>query len=183
MTTAFCIAVGVSTVAGAAAGAAGYIAATKLMGEEIDPKSLVVSAAGGAVAGALAPVIAVFAPVAAIVPATLGMYGTVSALQYAADQTWHGQPVEATTAAASFAVGAVAGTIGGAYSPFDEIGREGMTQGLRVGMSFGQTAFQGEREVAMQFLQYQVVNGGITLARNFVATTGATVVQTVINGR
>jgi len=177
ITTAVCIAVAAGAVVGGIASAAGYIAATKLTGASIDPKSLAVAVGGGMVAGALAPLIAVTAPAATVIPATLFMYGTVSASQYAADQILHEQPVDATTAIANFGVGAATGVIGGTYTPFDEIGREGMAQGLTRGMSIsGQSIFKSEIEAGKQFLSYQAVNATV----NFFRTGAATLVQTLV---
>ena len=176
VSTALCIAVAVSAVTGGVASAAGYIAATKLSGQEINAKSLAVATGAGVLAGALAPIIAVAAPIAAVVPSTLAMYGTVSAAQYAVDQVVNDNPVDPITTVANFGVGAATGIIGGVYSPFDEIGREGMSNGLKLGMDFGkQTMFQGEKESAQQFLHYQVGNG----ISNFLRTGVSSLLQTV----
>ena len=176
ISTAFCIAVAVGAVVGGVASATGYIAATKMMGQEVNVKSLIVATGSGIVAGALAPIIAVTAPVAAVIPATLAMYGTVSATQYAVDQVVNDKPVDTNTAIANFGVGAFTGIIGGVYSPFDDIGREGMSQGLKIGMDFSKnTLFQGEKEAAKQFIKYQAVNG----ISNFVRTSTTTIVQSL----
>jgi hypothetical protein len=176
ISTAFCIAVAVGAVVGGVASATGYIAATKMAGQEINVKSLIVATGSGVVASALAPIIAVTAPVAAVIPATLVIYGSVSAAQYTVDQMVNDKPVDTTTVIANFGVGAATGIIGGVYSPFDDIGREGMSQGLKIGMDFGKnTMFQGEKEAAKQFTNYQIVNG----VSNFVRTVTTSIIQTI----
>jgi hypothetical protein len=168
--------VAVSAVTGGVASAAGYIAATRISGQEINFKSLAVATGAGVVAGALAPIIAVTAPIAAVIPATLTMYGAVSATQYVVNQAVNDKPIDPIAAVANFGVGAATGIIGGVYSPFDEIGREGMSQGLKLGMDFGkQTLFRGEKEAAQQFLTYQAVNGVSNFARTFTTSLLQTV--------
>jgi len=168
VSTAFCIAVAVGAVTGGISSAIGYITATKMLGQEINYKSLAIATGSGVVAGALAPIIAITAPVTAIVPATLIMYGTMATTQYIVDQKVNNKPVDAASAMANFGVGAITGIIGGVYSPFDEIGREGMSQGLKLGMDFGkQATFQGERIAAQEFIKYQLKNGLANLARTF----------------
>lgn len=153
---------------GGISSAIGYITATKMLGQEINYKSLAIATGSGVVAGALAPIIAITAPVTAIVPATLIMYGTMATTQYIVDQKVNNKPVDAASAMANFGVGAITGIIGGVYSPFDEIGREGMSQGLKLGMDFGkQATFQGERIAAQEFIKYQLKNGLANLARTF----------------
>jgi RHS repeat-associated protein len=176
VTTAFCIAVAVGAITGGVASAAGYIAAAKISGQEINVKSLAVATGAGVVAGALAPIIAVTAPVAAVIPTTLAMYGTVSATQYVVDQAVNDQPVDPIVAVANFGVAAATGIIGGVYSPFDEIGREGMSQGLKLGMDFGkQTMFQGEKETAQEFIRYEAITGASNFARTFTTSLLQTV--------
>jgi RHS repeat-associated protein len=166
ISTAFCIAVAVGGVTGGISSAVGYIAATKMPGQDINFKSLVIATGTGVVAGVLTPIIAITAPVTAIVPTTLVMYGTVATTQYIIDQKVNNKPVDTVSAVANFGVGSLTGIIGGVYSPFDEIGREGMSQGLKLGMDFGKQAqFQGEKIAAQEFINYQVKNGLSNLAR------------------
>lgn len=159
----------VGGVTGGIPSAVGYIATTKMLGQEINFKSLAIATGAGVVAGALTPIITLTAPVTkAIVPATLVMYGTVATTQYIIDQKVNNKPVDTVSAVANFGVGSFTGIIGGVYSPFDEIGREGMSQGLKLGMDFGKQAlFQREKIAAQEFINYQVKNGLSNLARTF----------------
>jgi hypothetical protein len=175
ISTALCIAVLAGGIVGGIASGAGYVAAQKATGQEINYQDLGVAVLGGVAVGALSPIIAVLAPTAgAAIAGTLALNGVVAGVQYAEGQALHGEQIEATDAVAQFGIGVISGAIGGTYTPFDELGREGMSQGLKLGMDFGkQTLTQFEKENAQAFIEHTViqtvlVNGARTFAGNAV---------------